>query len=129
MHTLCFETFLLSSGKGKIASTNQEKKQEQFKERHFIANFQRELTNFLYYDRISILWIGPIDNVKAGEVLSVLRACWILTRRDGRASVCFTISGQVSSDWSLLFKLYLGHDPSSWHAEWATSRWLLLCMQ
>jgi hypothetical protein len=75
------------------------------------------------------LWIGPIDNVKAGEVLSVLRACWILTRRDGRASVCFTISGQVSSDWSLLFKLYLGHDPSSWHAEWATSRWLLLCMQ
>lgn len=32
---LCFETFLLFSGKGKIASTNQEKKQEQFKERHF----------------------------------------------------------------------------------------------
>lgn len=39
-----------------IASSNQRKKQEQFKERIiFIVNFQRELTNFLYYDRISIL--------------------------------------------------------------------------
>ena len=69
--------FLLSSGKGKIASANQKKKQEQFKERLFFfpANFQRELTNFMYYDRISIWRIGPIDNVKAKEVLSALCAC------------------------------------------------------
>lgn len=39
-----------------IASSNQRKKQEQFKGRIiFTVNFQRELTNFLYYDRISIL--------------------------------------------------------------------------
>lgn len=108
--------FLLSPGKGKIASANQKKKQEQFKERlfFFIANFQRELTNFLYYDRISILRIGPIDNVKAEEVLSALCACWILNMNNCWASVCSMVSGQVSSDWSLLFKLHLGHDPSSW---------------
>lgn len=83
-------------------------------ETFFIANFQRELTNFLYYDRISILRIGPIDNVKAEEVLSALCACWILNMSNCWASVCSMISGQVSSDRSLLFKLYLGHDPNSW---------------